>query len=173
VAKLLSHYWTAADPAEVRQAQLKDWVDDLLEFGPEIAEEACTRWRRQPGGRRPTPGDIRTLAIEEQQDRQARDALPAAEDKQRREEAEKVRKQHAEAKNREMQLEGLSMVNAFAQRNGYPDADTYAAANGLHWSDVYRQAIADGMAAASAPLAHASNSLAAVLGVTAKEIVED
>ena len=66
IARLLSHYWTAADPIETRQAQHEDWLMDLREFGPEIVEQACLRWRRQPDGRRPTPGQIRALCIQEQ-----------------------------------------------------------------------------------------------------------
>jgi hypothetical protein len=164
----LSHYWTADDPAEVRQAQLKDWVDDLLEFGPEIVEEACTRWRRQPGGRRPTPGDIRAYCVEEQQDRaRVGDALEAARE-------HKARHAAAEsARGRAMQHEGRSILNAYAQRNGYPDIDAYALAMGIDHSEACCRVIAEGAAAASGPLARAANSIAMELGVTVKEIVED
>jgi len=75
VARLLSHYWTAADPVETRQAQLEDWLIDLREFGPELVEQACTRWRRQPDSRRPTPGQIRAFCIEEQNERRRDQAL--------------------------------------------------------------------------------------------------
>jgi hypothetical protein len=75
IARLLSHYWTAADPVETRQAQHEDWLIDLREFGPEIVEQACTRWRRQPDGRRPTPGQIREFCIEEQNGRRNAQAV--------------------------------------------------------------------------------------------------
>lgn len=68
VSRLLSHFWTGADTASARQAQIEDWIADLIEFGPAIVNEACTQWRRQPGGRRPTPGDIRVRCIEAQRD---------------------------------------------------------------------------------------------------------
>jgi hypothetical protein len=65
VSRLLSHYWTADDREETREAQVEDWIDDLREFGPAIVSEACAMWRR--GNRnRPTPSDIRKLALEEQ-----------------------------------------------------------------------------------------------------------
>ena len=68
VTRLLAHYWTANDRVETRQAQLEDWIVDLAEFGPAIVAEACASWRRGYHTR-PTPADIRKLAIEEQQDR--------------------------------------------------------------------------------------------------------
>lgn len=40
----------------------------MAEYPPRVVEGACQRWRRQPGGRRPTPGDIRQMCIEEQRD---------------------------------------------------------------------------------------------------------
>ena len=75
IARLLSHYWTAAEPVETRQAQLEDWLIDLREFVPELVDDACTRWRRQSDGRRPTPGQIRALCIEEQVGRRGDEAL--------------------------------------------------------------------------------------------------
>ena len=45
-----------------------DWLEDLAEFGPEIVAAACREWRRKPGGKRPTPGDIRALCIAQRQD---------------------------------------------------------------------------------------------------------
>ena len=74
VARLMNHYWTAADPPAVRQAQLDDWLEDLVEFGPELVRLACVEWR-QENSRRPTPADIRLLAIREQR-RRAPPPLP-------------------------------------------------------------------------------------------------
>jgi hypothetical protein len=65
ISNLLSHYWMANEPVEVRERQITDWLEDLAEFGPEIVSIACGRWRRQPGGRRPTPGDIHAICVEE------------------------------------------------------------------------------------------------------------
>lgn len=64
VSRLLSHYWTAADREETRQAQIEDWVMDLRQFGSEAVARACGRWRLTQN-RRPTPADIVKLAIEE------------------------------------------------------------------------------------------------------------
>lgn len=64
VAALLTHYWTANEPAAVRQAQLRDWYEDLAEFGPAAVAEACKEYRRGPDhARRPLPGDIRMICI--------------------------------------------------------------------------------------------------------------
>jgi hypothetical protein len=82
VSRLLSHYWTAADDEATRQAQVEDWIDDLVEFDLSIIVEACTRWRRQPGGRRPTPGDIRKFCIEEQTERHTHLRLTAPFDRE-------------------------------------------------------------------------------------------
>lgn len=60
--KLLSHYWTAADPIESRREQIIDWIDDLIEFGPPSVADACRDWRREQS-RRPAPADIRKLCI--------------------------------------------------------------------------------------------------------------
>lgn len=62
VSTLLSHYWTAADPVEVRRAQIGDWLEDLAEFAAPVVSEAAKEWR-QENTRRPSPGDIRLLCI--------------------------------------------------------------------------------------------------------------
>jgi hypothetical protein len=72
VTRMMSHYWTANDSPEARQMQIEDWVGDLREFGSAIVDAACNRWRRQPGGRRPTPGDIRTYCLDEQRESETR-----------------------------------------------------------------------------------------------------
>jgi hypothetical protein len=74
VARLLTHYWTAAEPIGVRQAQAEDWIEDLCEFLPAQVNEACRRWRRSQS-RKPTIADIRALAIEERDTR----TMPAEE----------------------------------------------------------------------------------------------
>lgn len=76
ISRLMSHYWTADDPPAIRRAQAEDWVLDLIEFGPAVVEAACREWRRRPGGRRPTPGDIRALCLAEQRERREAPALP-------------------------------------------------------------------------------------------------
>jgi hypothetical protein len=48
----------------MRQAQVEDWLEDLIEFGPAAVADACREWRRSPVNRRPVPGEIRKLCIE-------------------------------------------------------------------------------------------------------------
>ena len=62
ITRLLAHYWIANDRVETRQAQIEDWVEDLVEFGPACVREACREWR-QNGERRPLPTDIRALCL--------------------------------------------------------------------------------------------------------------
>src|SRR5690348_10072598 len=62
VFSLLSHYWTANDPAEIREAQAADWLEDLIEFPAQQVMAACRQWRRT-SNRRPTPYDIRSLCF--------------------------------------------------------------------------------------------------------------
>jgi len=69
VTALLTHYGTTNEPAAVRRREMQDWLDDLVEFDVDIVADACTDWRRRPGGRRPTPGDIRSLCVERQSER--------------------------------------------------------------------------------------------------------
>jgi hypothetical protein len=64
----MNHYWTSDDHPAIRQAQIEDWIEDLIEFPIDIVEEACREWR-QTQDRRPTPSAIRTLAIVAQRSR--------------------------------------------------------------------------------------------------------
>lgn len=68
VARLMNHYWTADDHPAMRQAQAEDWLEDLAELPPEVVAAACREWR-QSSHKRPTPHDIRSLAIAEQRKR--------------------------------------------------------------------------------------------------------
>lgn len=72
VANLLNHYWVAEELLPSRESQVADWISDLIEFDLDIVRGAIVEWRRKPGGRRPTPGDIRSLALAAQQDRRER-----------------------------------------------------------------------------------------------------
>lgn len=64
----MSHYWTADDPIEARREQVRDWIEDLVEFGPATVADACREWRRTQS-RRPTPADIRRLCVDSRQAR--------------------------------------------------------------------------------------------------------
>src|SRR4051794_1322340 len=67
IARLLLHFWAPGDLSDsARAAMAADWLEDLREFGPAAVAHACRDWRRQPGARRPLPGDIRKLCIEAQ-----------------------------------------------------------------------------------------------------------
>ena len=76
IARLLHHYWTGDDDPALRRAQADDWIADLVEFDVGDVQNACVEWRRAQH-RRPTPSDIRLLAIAEQRTRQARAELRA------------------------------------------------------------------------------------------------
>lgn len=66
IARLMAHYWTDDVPTATRRAMAEDWLEDLAGFEVEVVAAACADWRRQPGGRRPTPGDIYALCVERQ-----------------------------------------------------------------------------------------------------------
>jgi len=71
VMKTLSHYWTADDHEATREAQVADWIEDLVEFGATIVNEALRGWR-QSQNRRPTIADIRIRCIEIQSEARER-----------------------------------------------------------------------------------------------------
>ncbi len=71
IARLMGHYWTADDDPASRRAQAEDWIDDLIEFDVGDVQNACVEWRRSQS-RRPTPSDVRLIAIAEQRNRLAR-----------------------------------------------------------------------------------------------------
>jgi hypothetical protein len=68
ITSLLNHYWTADDLLASREAQLADWLEDLSRFDLSIVRDALAEWRRKPGSRRPTPGDIYAICFTAQQD---------------------------------------------------------------------------------------------------------
>jgi hypothetical protein len=67
VSVLLSHYWTADEPAALREAQLGDWIDDLSRFPASLVADSCKRWR-MTDRRKPTPADIVGFCLEAQND---------------------------------------------------------------------------------------------------------
>lgn len=71
MSRLLFHYWTADDDETARKAQIGDWIEDLVEFGPTVVNEACKDWR-QTQTRRPTIADIRLRCIEVQNEARER-----------------------------------------------------------------------------------------------------
>lgn len=66
----MSHYWTSDDHPAIRQAQIEDWITDLIEFPIGVVEIVCQDWRRTQT-RRPTPADLRALAVAEDDRRSA------------------------------------------------------------------------------------------------------
>jgi hypothetical protein len=73
------HYWTADDPTDARQVQVEDWIEDLFEFSDAVVEEACRTWRRTQG-KRPTPKELRVIAIAEQRFRDRKSLPPLPEE---------------------------------------------------------------------------------------------
>jgi hypothetical protein len=65
VSRLLVHYWTADDHPAIRQAQIEDWIEDLVDFKFEDIEAACGEWRRTQI-HRPTPAHILALIRQRQ-----------------------------------------------------------------------------------------------------------
>jgi hypothetical protein len=63
ISRLLSHYWTTNENQGLREAQARDWLNDLRDFSPEIVAEACGNWRRSEN-RRPLIADILQRCIE-------------------------------------------------------------------------------------------------------------
>lgn len=63
VPRLLSHYWTADDAEQMREQQVYDWLRDLSAFPLDIVAQAIDERRREPGSRRPTPGDVYARCI--------------------------------------------------------------------------------------------------------------
>lgn len=63
IARLMSHFWTADDPMEIRRAQAEDWLADLASFDVDVVNEACARWRIKET-RRPVIADIFKLCEE-------------------------------------------------------------------------------------------------------------
>lgn len=113
----------------MRRAQIADWIEDLVEFGPDIVSVGVGEWR-QTQVKRPTPADIRLLCITEQRMRADRDrvsALEAAPDDERR------RRREAEWRDAEMISEGKRIGDEWAQQRGFADLDAYAAAEGLDY----------------------------------------
>jgi hypothetical protein len=79
IARLLMHYYAPGDLSDAaRRAMAQDWLEDLAEFGPAIVADACRQWRRKPNSRRPLPGDIRALCLDEERERQERGAITQA-----------------------------------------------------------------------------------------------
>jgi hypothetical protein len=62
VSRMMNHYWTDRDHLATRQAEIEDWLDDLVEFPLGAIEGAIITWRRNER-RKPTPADIRKLIL--------------------------------------------------------------------------------------------------------------
>ncbi len=62
VTGLLCHYPDRGVPSELMPAVLRDWIDDLGRFPPDIVRAACQVWRRGDNAYAPAPGQIIALA---------------------------------------------------------------------------------------------------------------
>jgi hypothetical protein len=76
ISTLLSHYWTADDPPELRRQQMGDWLDDLGEFGAATVAQAVEEWRRNET-HRPSPAALRALCVRIETERRPQRAVPA------------------------------------------------------------------------------------------------
>jgi len=170
VSRLLSHYWTAADPVETREAQIEDWIIDLREFGPDIVNEACARWRIA-NDRRPTPANVRLLAIDIQREENDRLALEGPDTQAIRAAREAVLARREE-RHSELQREGRDIVNRWAVERGYDDIDDYATAHKMSWAVAYSMVV-DDIFAKSRFRAAVTPLTAAAMGVTATEARRD
>lgn len=64
IATLMVHYFVADMPVALAGAVLHDWVDILGDLPQHAIAEACRKWLRLEPRKRPTPGDIRALAMD-------------------------------------------------------------------------------------------------------------
>lgn len=95
---------------------MADWLEDLAEFAAPHVAEACKEWRRTQS-KRPTPADIRKLALQHQSDHGARpepikrtaEAIPSM-----------VNQAQILARDAEYAAASASR-DAFARSHGYPD----------------------------------------------------
>ena len=62
VAGLLCHYPDRGVPPDLMPAVMRDWIDDLGRFPPDILRAACQAWRRGDNAYAPAPGQIIALA---------------------------------------------------------------------------------------------------------------
>ena len=142
----MAHYWTADDPIETRREQLIDWIEDLVEFGPATAVEACREWRRSET-RRPMPADIRQICIELKRQQHERIALaaPADMDEYARSvgwdsEAERraaIERDGRRKRRRDEELaEAHDIEDQWARDHGYADYADYEAREGIDHVDA-------------------------------------
>jgi hypothetical protein len=154
VTNLLAHYWLESEHALARRQIIRDWIDDLIEFAPDIVKDACGEWRRTER-RRPMIADIRALCIPVHNKRAQERALAAPSSLS---EAEKYARSvgwasnaerrdaliRSEAKlgtNRDTLAEGKAIGNRWAQERGFPTLDAYAEANGLDYVSARMQVV--------------------------------
>lgn len=64
VLTLLSHFWREDDDLALTAAIGADWADVLEGLPQDAIKKACTQYLRESGRRKPTPGEIYTLARE-------------------------------------------------------------------------------------------------------------
>lgn len=130
VTRLLAHYPIGDVGPEARQLEIEDWIADLLEFGPELVDDACNGYRRGPDyRRRPLSGDIRKLCIDLQAE--STELQPPTQDlRQQREERLERRKRHDE----DMAREGREIANRWAQQRGHQTLEAYASAKGISYA---------------------------------------
>ena len=129
VALLLSHYFLPDVPAEIKKAQARDWVDNLIEFGAELVGAACREWLREHS-RRPMIADIRKQCLAIEAERQQRAAPPPVPASHRVVQLRPAPKPWISPEQERMRREGRAISDAFARRHGFADIADYEAAGG-------------------------------------------
>lgn len=62
---LLSHYWRHDDPVELTAAIGADWADVIEGLPQDFIQRACVKYMRDEPRRKPTPGAIYQIALED------------------------------------------------------------------------------------------------------------
>ncbi len=90
--------------------------------------------------RRPTPADIRKLAVGVARERAHQAALEGPDTHAQRAARQRTKDQRQLQRTGD-QREGRDIVNRWAQERGYADLDAYCAATGQHWTAAYAEVI--------------------------------
>ena len=127
MTRLLNHYWSAADPANVRQAQVEDYLEDLREFGAASVERACHDWRQSQPGKKPAPGFLRSMCIQQRR----------VQEEVREKTVEKWLAPSRAGHFSELEAEGAIIADKWARDHGYRDRQA-AYEKGISCFDIIR-----------------------------------
>lgn len=63
VEVLLSHFFQANEPPQITKGRALDWMRALDGLPKWAIDGACAEWLSRPDGKRPTPGQIKAIAV--------------------------------------------------------------------------------------------------------------